>query len=188
MSSSRVNIAGGLMIRGALILILLLGILTFSCCRSSSSETGVTPNLPQEVAPEVGARAPDFTGYTLEGGELRLGELKGQKILLNFWTTWCPHCRRETPYLQRASEMKRDVKFIGVNMGEPAAKVKRFVRASEITFTIVLDEDLEITRTYEIKYIPTTFLIDEQGVIRQIKIGAFKNVNDLLNFLEENQG
>ncbi len=170
----------------ALGLALLLALLSLAGCGSSSPKTAAPASPTPRIAPEVGALAPDFTLYSLKGERVTLSQLRGEKVLLNFWATWCPPCRREMPYLQEAfREEGHHVRFIGVNLGEPAARVKQFVQANGLDFTILIGAKAQdVAEAYRVRYIPSTFLIDEQGVIRQTKIGAFASLNELLSSLE----
>jgi len=90
----------------------------------------------------------------------------------------------EMPYLQAAFEEKgAEVKFIAVNLGEDVGRVRQFVQDRGLSFTIALDTK-KTGEAYNIRYIPTTFLIDEQGVIRHIKIGAFRSMDEVITLLE----
>jgi len=136
------------------------------------------------VAPRVGALAPDFTLTTLDGGTVKLDELRGQPVVLNFWATWCPACREQMPYLQAAFEQKgQEVKFIAIDVGESSGTVRRYVDATGIGFTVALDRDRGVARAYNIRYFPTTFLVDEKGVIKHIRLGAFMSSDELMAML-----
>ena len=77
-------------------------------------------------APAVGYLAPDFTLATLDGASVTLSQLRDRWVLVNFWTTWCPWCIRQMPYLQAVFEERGDeIEFIGVNWGESEAKVRK---------------------------------------------------------------
>lgn len=80
------------------------------------------------VAPEVGYVAPDFVLTTLDGQTVALSQLRGKKVLLTFWTTWCPACVAQEPYLQAAyEEIGGEVEFIGINLGESRERVSRHI-------------------------------------------------------------
>jgi peroxiredoxin len=133
---------------------------------------------------EVGDRAPDFGPPTIDGQTVELSELRGQPVLVNFWATWCGPCIAEMPYLQASFEEKgAEVKFIAINLGEDVGKVRQFAQDRGLSFTIALGTE-EIREAYNIRYIPTTFIIDEQGVIRHIKIGAFRSKDEVITLLE----
>jgi len=137
------------------------------------------------VAPRVDALAPSFTLPTLDAGPVVLQELRGQPVVVSFWATWCPACRGQMPYLQAAFQEKgQTVNFIAVNMGESYATVAQYVDAAGIDFTVAHDEDRSVTRTYNVRYYPTTFLVDEHGVIKHIRLGAFWDTDELMTMLE----
>lgn len=161
---------------------LVLGVLaTFAMLSWSSPGCGSTPT----VGPIVDALAPDFTLTTLDGETVQLNELRGQPVLVNFWATWCPACRGQMPYFQAAFEQKgQEVKFIAIDVGESSGTVRRYVDATGIGFTVALDRDRSVARAYNIRYFPTTFLVDEKGVIKHIRLGAFGSSDELMAMLE----
>ena len=138
------------------------------------------------VAPEVGALAPGFTLRTIDGETVELQELRGQPVLLNFWATWCGWCRYQMPFLQAAFEEKgQEMKFVAINIGERSDNVRQFVEDEDLGFTIALDSDGAVATAYNVRPIPATFLIDEQGVIKFIRIGAFRSQAELMAVLED---
>lgn len=138
------------------------------------------------VAPIVGALAPDVTLPTLDGGTVKLDELKGKPVLLTFWTTKCGWCRYQMPYLQAAFEEKgQEVKFIAINIGESSDAVQQFAEDEGLGFTVALDRYGAVARAYNISGIPINFLIDDQGVIKYIRKGAFTNTDELLTMLDD---
>ena len=137
------------------------------------------------VAPRVGALAPDFTLPTPYGETVKLNELRGQPVLVNFWATWCPPCRRQMPYLQAAFEEKgQEVKFIAINVGEGSGTVRQYIDYTGIGFTVALDRNRAVASAYNIRIYPTTFLVDEKGVIKHITLGAFRSKNEVMAVLE----
>jgi peroxiredoxin len=134
---------------------------------------------------KVGDTAPDFTFPTIDGQTIQLSKLRGQPVLVNFWATWCPPCRAEMPSLQAAFEEKgEEVKFIAVYLQESLTTVQQFAEDFGLSFTIALDYGVNSQADYNLRGIPETFLIDEQGIVRYIKIGPFLNKDELINLLE----
>lgn len=127
--------------------------------------------------PAVGYPAPDFTLVRLDTGEeTTLSALRGKPIILNFWATWCGPCRAEMPALQAAYERYGDdLLVVGVDQGEERAVVERFLDELEITFPVLMDEDMRVGRDYRILGLPTTFFIDRQGIIRQVHAGQINS-------------
>lgn len=126
-----------------------------------------------ESIPLKGHPAPDFTLQTLDGESLSLSDLQGQAVVLNFWATWCPPCRAEMPELQAAYEDygPGGLVVLGVNQGEDQATVKAYQEELNLTFPVVLDTQFEVSETYQINSLPTTFFIDRDGIIREIVVG-----------------
>jgi thiol-disulfide isomerase/thioredoxin len=129
-----------------------------------------------EVKPEVGHRAPDFTLKTLNGETIKLSELKGTPVLINFWATWCGACREEMPTLQKAQEnYLNKVKILAIDLANSERsleEVKQYLKDNRLTFTVPLDKDGSVADSYRIRAIPTSFFIDKDGVIRGKFIGA----------------
>jgi peroxiredoxin len=122
----------------------------------------------------VGQKAPDFTLTFLEGGgSVRLRELRGRVVLLNFWSAACPPCREKMPVMQRLYEDLRGRGFVvlAVNVNDMPALAGEFIRENSYTFP-VLKDDGAVGQLYEVRFIPKTALIDRDGVIRQIRVGA----------------
>ena len=128
-----------------------------------------------DARPEEGHFAPDFTLKTFEGKTVRLSELRGKKvILINFWATWCPPCRLEMPTMQQIySEYKgKGFEILAVNI-EPDAKeeIRDFIKELRLTFPVLLDSNMKVTRQYRLFGLPVSVLIDRQGIIRGKEIG-----------------
>ena len=154
--------------------------LMLSCCFSGCSSSPST----LAVAPKVGALAPDFTLPILEGQTVSLDKMRGQPVVLNFWATWCGPYRMEMPCLQAAFNQKgQGIRFIAINLGESEKEARQFARYMGISCTVALDRNGAVGNAYNVRYIPTTFLIDKEGVIRHIKMGAFGSKDELMALL-----
>ncbi len=103
-------------------------------------------------------------------GTLRLSDLRGKVVLLNFWATWCPPCKAEMPdlnELQAKYGEAQDFVVVGVNVEEDAETVRRFVEEQGLAFPIALDRDSRVTtETFGVRPLPSTFIIDREGYIR----------------------
>nr|MCU0766819.1 TlpA family protein disulfide reductase [Gammaproteobacteria bacterium] len=97
----------------------------------------------------------------------RLSELRGKVVLVNFWATWCPPCRKELPSMERLWRQFKDegLVVLGVNVGETGDEVFAFSKGLEtpLTFPLLLDEESAVAQSWPVKGLPTTFLIDKQG-------------------------
>ncbi|MGJ7921153.1 peroxiredoxin family protein [Neobacillus sp. LXY-4] len=128
----------------------------------------------QKSGLEVGNTPPDFELKTLTGETAKLSDYKGKKVMLNFWATWCPPCKAEMPEMQKFYEANKDnVEILAVNM-DTNNDVAGFVQNTGLTFPILLDETNEVNKNYQIVSIPTTFFIDENGVITYRFTGQMK--------------
>jgi peroxiredoxin len=121
----------------------------------------------------VGRAAPDFRLRTLDGGDVRLSDLRGMVVLVNFWATWCGPCRDEAPVLAKldAAERARGLVILGVDLQEAEGPVRAFVEEYRLQFPIALDRTGEVANAYRADKPPTSVLIDRQGVIRYITYG-----------------
>lgn len=127
-----------------------------------------------EVGLEVGNLAPDFKLPTLDGETIQLSELRGERVMVNFWATWCPPCRAEMPDMQKFHENK-DINILAVNLTETEGdlmNVQNFIQEYGLTFPILKDENTEVANTYQIQPIPSTFMIDSNGIIQYKAFGA----------------
>ena len=123
-----------------------------------------------------GSPAPDFTLKRLDGSDLQLSSLRGKAVIIDFWDTWCPPCKAAMPHFQALSEQYADeVVVVGVALGrEGEAKVRKFAADYGITFEMVMfNNDPDLIQAFGgIQSIPTTFLVDADGVIREKWIGG----------------
>ncbi len=122
-----------------------------------------------------GKLAPDFLLGTLEGGELRLSDLRGQAVVLNFWATWCGPCRKEIPQLVAAYDRFRGqgLVVIGVNLQEDAGTVEGYSRDFGMHFPVPIDRSGAVAREYRLLGVPTTYFIDRDGVVLSVYTGPF---------------
>ncbi|UCH50861.1 MAG: redoxin domain-containing protein [Chloroflexota bacterium] len=130
-----------------------------------------------EVGIEIGKRAPDFTLPTLDGKELSLNQLRGKTVMVNFWKSSCSECAKEMPDMQAVFDKwsRDDLEILAVNMGERAAFVQSFFDSRGLTFPALLDSDEAISKMYQVSTTPTTFFINADGIISEIKEGSFTN-------------
>ena len=117
--------------------------------------------------------APDFTLSTLSGTSLSLADLRGKVVLLNFWATWCVPCRKEMPAIealyQRYKDRGLEVLAISLDKGS-ATVVGAFVQEMGVTYRVALDPTWATARTYGVRGLPATFLLDRAGnvVLREL--------------------
>jgi peroxiredoxin len=141
-----------------------------------------TSHLNQQEDSQAGKEAPlapDFTLRTLEGERITLSELRGQVILLNFWATWCGPCRREIPDLSRiyTAYKEQGVVILGVSWDDlNTEQIKAFAKNYKVAYPILHGTQSELSavgKAYRWEgYLPTTYLIDREGIVRDVLVGA----------------
>ncbi|WP_157068390.1 TlpA disulfide reductase family protein [Geobacillus jurassicus] len=129
-----------------------------------------------KIGTNKGEIALDFELRSITGDNIQLSDLRGKTVILNFWATWCPPCRAEMPEMQKFYENNKDsnVEILAVNLTNSergSNAVSDFVEAKGITFKVVLDEQGDIGNLYGAITIPTSYIIDKNGVIRNKYIG-----------------
>lgn len=123
--------------------------------------------------PAVGQAAPDFTLKSASGQNLRLRELRGEVVLINFWASWCGPCRQEMPLLNRIHEQYRKAGFtlLGVNIDDDPAAARDMARKLGVSFPVLLDTDKRVSRLYDVDTMPATLLLDRNGKVRYVHRG-----------------
>ena len=158
---------------------------------SNSPDTATSPDSPS-LPEKLGLRvvegeieAPDFTIPTMTGTVITLSELRGTPVVLNCWAIRCPPCREELPYFDVAvKNYAGKVTILAVNLEEGVSKVKEFFGDKEPSYIVALDKDTQVASKYATGYIPNTFFIDSQGIVRYAKVGGFVNEEQLLASIE----
>ena len=121
-----------------------------------------------------GQKAPAFEVEMFDGSVVKLADLKGKVVLLNFWATWCPPCRAELARVEKdiIERFKgQDFVFLPVSRGEKRETVAAFREKMGYTFPMGLDTDSLIYKKYAITYIPRNFLIGKDGKVVKASVG-----------------
>ena len=124
--------------------------------------------------PLVGGPAPEITLKDLQGQEMRLSDLRGKIVLLNFWATWCRPCKEEMPAMQASYDKLRGqgLVVLAVNELEDTEKFIEHVRKHGHTFPVVMDHDNVVANRYGVVGLPASFLVDRQGIVREQIMGS----------------
>ena len=125
---------------------------------------------------QEGSTAPDFKLTTLKGDQMNLSDYRGKKVILNFWATWCPPCKAEMPHMQKFYENNKEngIEVIAVNLtniDKGQENIEAFVNDYGLTFDIPLDVDGDVGTQYQAFTIPTSYIIDSNGIITKRIVG-----------------
>ena len=145
----------------------ILGMLLALLCTPLWAGQGLTP-LPDRPA------VPDLSLVDLDGETHRLSDYRGQVVIVNFWATWCPPCRKEMPSMQRAWEQVKDenIVMLAVNVGEDEETVFAFLGQAPVEFPLLLDQDSKVTTSWPVKGLPTTYVVGPEGRLAYRAIGG----------------
>ncbi len=121
-------------------------------------------------AVELSGPAPDFTLKSRDGKNVRLSELRGQVVMINFWASWCGPCRQEMPHLEAIHKEYVDYGFtlLGVNVDEKQELAEKLLAQIPVSFPILFDPSSSVSKQYNVDAMPTTILIDRDGNLRHL--------------------
>ncbi len=153
------------------VLVVLMLVLPLAGCGNADDGTQPAPSATGSTGIMTGQRAPDFTLPDLSGTPFSLSGLSGKKpVLLIFWATWCPACIQSIPHFSNihAQHSPNGLEVISINIAsnDPLPRVQRFQEINKLPYRILYDEKMEVSRTYAVFGIPTTLIIDRDGIIR----------------------
>ena len=152
-------------------------------CISDGDETS-----EQTTLVRVGQVAPDFTVEMLDGGNVRLQDLRGGVVLLTFWDPECPDCRNEMAVADERIVERMNaagVHYLPISRGHSRAVIADFCATNGYTFPVGLDPTKAIYNLYATKYVPRTFVIDKQGIIRYIYVEyGLSSLDEILSSAE----
>jgi peroxiredoxin len=127
-------------------------------------------------APQNGFLAPDFSLVSLDGETITLSDLRGHPILINLWASWCGPCRLEMPAMERIYLEYKDKGFIilaiNTTSQDSLPDVRVFIQEHKLTFPILLDQEQVSAELYQLQALPSSFFIDQEGIIQEVIIGG----------------
>lgn len=153
--------------------VIVLGLLSVCGCMSSGEE------------PKIGREAPAASFRTLDGSRGELEDFRGKVVLIRFWADWCRDCVREMPMIERFYRKAEapDFTILALNVKQPRGRVEAFVRRFRLSFPVGLDEEGEAVAAYRVRGIPSHFVIDRGGILREVYLGPLVDesfLDDLL--------
>ncbi len=162
-----------------LLFLILTIFLTLLACQERAEKSSL---------PKSGSAAIDFNIRDLRGETWNLDKVRGKVVLLRFWADWCPSCRYEMPVIENYYRKLKAEGFVvlAVNVKQSAQVAEAFTAQLDLTFPVPLDPEAELARRYGVYAIPTNFLIDRKGVIREILVGeVFKEEKLMKGLLKD---
>ena len=152
---------------------MLLALLAWGVVRSGSNPGGLVFNFSFGEVAVGGGLSPDFVGETLDGGELRLSDTRGQVVMLDFWNSGCPPCRQEAPDLAQVYEEYRGkgVQFVGLAVWNGRGSAQEYVDRFQISFPNILDSRGQIAIEYGVIGVPEKYFIDRDGELVKKFVG-----------------
>ncbi|QQS34183.1 MAG: TlpA family protein disulfide reductase [Acidobacteriota bacterium] len=169
---------------------LLIGLVVayFGGCTIASQKTSSPPSVGQQQTEikrgtAIGDIAPDFDLAKFDGGNISLKELEGSPAVLVFWTAWCPVCKEEAPHVNKlAAEFEaKGVKVVGINIGESDARVAEGIKDFGIEYTVAIDKDTSVAKSYKVVGTPTVVFLDKKGSVQYFGNEVPKDYPDRLN-------
>lgn len=159
----------------SIMMIIFASTLLFGCESEVKENKEITLDTNTEVVQNEGPeKAADFTLKTIDGEEVSLSDYEGKVVLLDFWATWCPPCRRGVPDLvEIQNQYKDEVVVIGISLDNQStvADIEPFMEEYGINYPVVLGNQQVVTDYGNIQAIPTSFIIDQSGNIQQTHVG-----------------
>ena len=144
-----------------------IGLVLWACCTTLGA---------QELTPWTDGPTPPFTLSDTHGTPHTLTAYSGQVVLLNFWATWCEPCREEMPALQALQHKigKERLVVLAVNYGESPERVHKFTRSMPLDLAILLDRDMHAAKAWQVRVLPTSFVLGPDGKIRYMAVGILE--------------
>lgn len=157
-----------LIVGGALLAVVAVAAVWFSLQQPAQAPTSGRPAIAQ-----VGAPAPAINLPIVGGGTSDLAADRGKVVLVNFWATWCEPCKSEMPGLQQLADELRNQPFrlYSIDLQEDAPQIEDFQKQYGLNLYALMDQDGEATHAYGVRALPSTFLIDQNGVLHLQRLG-----------------
>lgn len=175
------------------ILILILSILLITGCSAIDNNDVIEDENKEEVQNEQSQESKEpvmalgFELMSMDDSLIKLSDMKDKNVLLNFWYTGCSFCVIEMPDLQKLQDTyKDDLLLLAINVGENKEEIQEFMDENKLSFTVLLDEDMNVANTYGIRSYPTTIAVNKKGEVIGGYIGmlTYEQMEQLYSFFE----
>ena len=125
----------------------------------------------------VGQPAAQFTLSSISGKKVSLKQFRGKIVVLNFWATWCGPCKKELPEFVRMRRKYKDrqVEILTINVDSNIENARRFLRKNKLKLKTLWDGHKKVAQKYDVQAMPSTYVIDQNGVIRSVHKGFTPN-------------
>ncbi|WP_062104514.1 TlpA family protein disulfide reductase [Bacillus niameyensis] len=158
-----------------LLLVFSIGVFFLDQYVIGKERSNVTTN-QVDVGVQSGQKAVDFQLETRNGAKISLSDYRKKIVFINFWASWCPPCRAEMPHIQEFYEEYQDKDFevLSVNLTNlerSVDHVEKFIDQYDMTFPVIYDLEGEVDEIYKIQTIPTSIIVDKDGIIRYRLVG-----------------
>ncbi len=122
---------------------------------------------------QISGKAPNFTLKSRSGKNIKLSELRGQVVMINFWASWCAPCRQEMPLLEKIYKKYKRLGFtlLGVNVEQNTRAAKNWLKNVNVSFPVLFDSSNKTSKLYKVSAMPTTVIIDRNGNMRYLHKG-----------------
>lgn len=130
----------------------------------------------------IGKKAPEFTLDTIKEKNVKMSDYReGDKAIVFFWATWCPHCREQLKKLndEAAQYKSKNIKIILVDVGEQSPIVESYAKKNNLQFNVFLDVESKVAEDYEIIGVPTMFVVGEDGVIKNVIYSLKEDIDQI---------
>ncbi|TBL81413.1 TlpA family protein disulfide reductase [Paenibacillus thalictri] len=154
-----------------LLIIALAGFAVYEHMSVSSAKESTAAGFDEPATEQLQKPAPSFTLKSLDGTSYTVGGPREKPLIVNFWASWCDPCHQEAPDLKKiADQYKNDLDFYAVNVtkGDTEKNAKDFVKQYDFKMPVLMDMDGKVSEQYRVLFIPTTYLIDRDGTIREV--------------------
>jgi len=128
---------------------------------------------PPARAVAADVQAPAFSLQSVDGKTVSLAQFKGDVVMINFWASWCGPCRQEMPLLDSIYKQYKDMGFVllGVNVEPDAHNANAWLKQTPVSYPILYDPQSQVSQLYQVQAMPTTVIIDRQGIVRFVHNG-----------------